>query len=174
MDLPPRPLRRSRPSPVPARLTGFGRRLSSLLREKNEHADGSPSGAAAFRSGLALPPSLKRIRAALATRPWQYGDVKCRNRHGDSPPPSLHTSCGPSGNGSKKPDFSFDPAEYDALFDKELEKVVQQVKELAREFAASLGDSELLRRIEKAMAGEEETIEKRRTATAARQLAAGA
>ena len=56
-----------------------------------------------------------------------------------------------------------------------IKRVVQQVKELAREFAASLGDSELLRRIEKAMAGESETIRKRlRTTTAARQLAAGA
>ena len=45
-----------------------------------------------------------------------------------------------------------------------IKRVVQQIKALAREYAASLGDSELLRRIEKAMAGEEETVEKRRTA----------
>jgi hypothetical protein len=50
-----------------------------------------------------------------------------------------------------------------------VKRAVQQIKQLAREYAASLGDSELLRRIEKAMASEEETIAKRRTATAARQ-----
>ena len=50
-----------------------------------------------------------------------------------------------------------------------VKRAVQQLKELAREYAASLGDSELLRRIEKAMASEEETIEKRRATTVARQ-----
>ena len=50
-----------------------------------------------------------------------------------------------------------------------VKRAVQQIKQLAREYAASLGDSELRRRIEKAMASEEETIAKRRTATAARQ-----
>ena len=50
----------------------------------------------------------------------------------------------------------------------------QQIKQLAREYAASLGDSELLRRIEKAMAGEEETVAKRRAATAAARQAVGA
>ena len=50
-----------------------------------------------------------------------------------------------------------------------VKRVVQQVKELAREYAISSGDSELLRRVEKAMAGESETIQKRRVSTAARQ-----
>ena len=50
-----------------------------------------------------------------------------------------------------------------------IKRTVQQIKQLAREYADSLGDSELLRRIEKAMASEEETVAKRRTATAARQ-----
>jgi hypothetical protein len=50
-----------------------------------------------------------------------------------------------------------------------VKRAVQQLKALAREYAAAIGDSELLRRIERAMASEEETIEKRRTATAARQ-----
>ena len=45
-----------------------------------------------------------------------------------------------------------------------VKRTVQQIKELAKEFAASRGDSELLLRIERAMASEEETIEKRRTA----------
>jgi hypothetical protein len=45
-----------------------------------------------------------------------------------------------------------------------IKRVVQQIKALAREYAGSLGDPELLRRIEKAMAGEEETVEKRRAA----------
>jgi hypothetical protein len=50
-----------------------------------------------------------------------------------------------------------------------IKRLVCQVKQLAREFAASLGDPELLRRIEKAMAGEEATVAKRQAATAARQ-----
>jgi hypothetical protein len=50
-----------------------------------------------------------------------------------------------------------------------VKRTVQQIKQLAREYAASLGDSELLRRIEKAMAAESETIGKRRATTAARQ-----
>jgi hypothetical protein len=54
-----------------------------------------------------------------------------------------------------------------------VKRVVCQIKELAREFAVSSGDSELLRRIEKAMAGEEDTIQKR-AATAARRQAVGA
>ena len=45
-----------------------------------------------------------------------------------------------------------------------IKRIVQQIKALAREYAGSLGDSELLRRIEKAMADESETVEKRRTA----------
>ena len=50
-----------------------------------------------------------------------------------------------------------------------VKRAVQEVKQLAREYALSLGDSELLRRVEKAMASEEETVAKRRTTTAARQ-----
>jgi len=46
---------------------------------------------------------------------------------------------------------------------------VQGVEQSAREYALSLGDSELLRRIEKAMADEEETVAKRRTTMVARQ-----
>lgn len=52
-----------------------------------------------------------------------------------------------------------------------VKKVVQDVKRLAREYAASLGDPELLRRIERAMAAESETVGKRRAATAARAAA---
>ena len=52
-----------------------------------------------------------------------------------------------------------------------VKRAVQQIKQLAREYAASLGDSELLRRIEKAMSRGDETVEKRRTATTARQAA---
>jgi hypothetical protein len=47
-----------------------------------------------------------------------------------------------------------------------VKRTVQQVKELAREFFS--GDPELLRKVEKAMASEEETMAKRRTAMAAR------
>ncbi len=50
-----------------------------------------------------------------------------------------------------------------------IKRVVQQIKRLAQEYAGSLGDSELLWRIEKAMADESETIQKRRTATAMRR-----
>ena len=50
-----------------------------------------------------------------------------------------------------------------------IKNAVQQVKELAREYARSIGDSELLRRIEKAMASEEEMIQRRRATTRARQ-----
>jgi len=53
-----------------------------------------------------------------------------------------------------------------------IKRLVCQVKQLAREFAASLGDPELLRRIEKAMAGEEATVAKRQAAMAARQAVA--
>ncbi len=56
-----------------------------------------------------------------------------------------------------------------------IKKVVQDVKRLAREYAASLGDPELLRRVERAMAGESETVGKRRAMAAARQkVGAGA
>ena len=47
-------------------------------------------------------------------------------------------------------------------------------KELAAEYARSLGDSELLRRIERAMASEEETVAKRQATTAARRQRVGA
>ena len=47
-----------------------------------------------------------------------------------------------------------------------VKRVVCQVKELAREFFQ--GDPDLLRRVERAMAAEGETVEKRRRATAAR------
>ncbi len=50
-------------------------------------------------------------------------------------------------------------------------RVVTQVKELAKEFAASLGDSELLRRIEQAMAAAERAVEKRNATVAARHVA---
>ncbi len=53
-----------------------------------------------------------------------------------------------------------------------IKNAVQQIKELAKEFFS--GDSELLRRIERAMASEEETIQRRRATTAARRQAVGA
>ena len=46
---------------------------------------------------------------------------------------------------------------------------VQQLKQLAREYAERLGDPGFLRDIEKAMSQEEDTIQKRRATTAARQ-----
>jgi hypothetical protein len=52
-----------------------------------------------------------------------------------------------------------------------IKKVVGNIKALAREYALGIGDPELVRRIEKAMAGESETIGKRRAAMAARQAA---
>ena len=55
-----------------------------------------------------------------------------------------------------------------------IKNAVQRIKELAREYAQSLGDSELLRRIERAMASEEETIQRRRATTRARRQAVGA
>jgi hypothetical protein len=45
--------------------------------------------------------------------------------------------------------------------------IVAGIKALAREFAASLDDPELLRRVERAMAGEQQTAAKRRATTAA-------
>jgi hypothetical protein len=51
-----------------------------------------------------------------------------------------------------------------------VKKVVAGIKALAREFFR--GDPELLRRVERAMAGESETIGKRRAATMARVGAA--
>jgi hypothetical protein len=50
-----------------------------------------------------------------------------------------------------------------------IKQIVQEIKQLAREYAASLGDPELLRRIERAMEAEEETIAKRRASLRARQ-----
>jgi hypothetical protein len=50
-----------------------------------------------------------------------------------------------------------------------IKKVVADIKRLAKQYAASLGDPELLRRVERAMAGESETIGKRRATMAARQ-----
>ncbi len=55
-----------------------------------------------------------------------------------------------------------------------VKRVVCQIKELVREYARSLGDSELLRRIERAMASEEETVAKRQATTAARRQRVGA
>jgi hypothetical protein len=48
-----------------------------------------------------------------------------------------------------------------------VKRVVQQIKELAREYAASLVDPAFLRDIERAMGREEETVAKRRTSTRA-------
>jgi len=50
-------------------------------------------------------------------------------------------------------------------------RAVSQVKGLARDYAASLGDSELLRRIERAMAAAEAAVEKRKATIAARRVA---
>ena len=55
-----------------------------------------------------------------------------------------------------------------------IKQVVQQVKELLGQFAAAIGDSELLRRVARAMAAESETIEKRRKSTRAARLGVGA
>jgi len=51
-----------------------------------------------------------------------------------------------------------------------IKRVVGEIKQLAREFCS--GDPELLRRVEKAMAAEEETVGKRRASLRARQAAA--
>jgi hypothetical protein len=50
-----------------------------------------------------------------------------------------------------------------------IKRVVQQIKELAREYATSLDEPGFLRDIERAMASEEATVAKRRTATAGRR-----
>ena len=50
-----------------------------------------------------------------------------------------------------------------------VKKTVQEIKELAREYARSLGDPAFLHDIEKAMGREEATIEKRRASMKARQ-----
>lgn len=52
-----------------------------------------------------------------------------------------------------------------------MKRTVQEIKQLARDFFQS--DPELLRRVEKAMAAESETVGKRRAAMAAR-VAVGA
>ena len=49
---------------------------------------------------------------------------------------------------------------------------MRQIKQLSREYAVSLGDSEMVRRIAKAMAGEAETMAKRRAATARQAMGA--
>ena len=50
-----------------------------------------------------------------------------------------------------------------------IKRAVQQIKALAREYAASLDAPNLLRRIEKAMTGEEAAVAKRLATTALRQ-----
>jgi hypothetical protein len=50
-----------------------------------------------------------------------------------------------------------------------VKKVVSQIKELAREYAQAIGDPELLRRVERAMADESGTVAKRRATTTARR-----
>jgi hypothetical protein len=55
-----------------------------------------------------------------------------------------------------------------------IKKVVQDVKRLAREYALGIGDPQLLRGIERAMAGESETVGRRRAAMAAARQGAGA
>jgi len=52
-----------------------------------------------------------------------------------------------------------------------VKRVVGEIKSLAREYALMVGDSELLRRIERAMASEAETIERRRASSRARRQA---
>ncbi len=49
-----------------------------------------------------------------------------------------------------------------------IKKIVVGIKAMAREYAASLGEPDLLRGVERAMAAEGETIERRRAATMAR------
>ncbi len=50
-----------------------------------------------------------------------------------------------------------------------IKRTVQEIKALAREYAVSVGDSELLRMVQRAMAAEGETVAKRRVSMAARQ-----
>jgi hypothetical protein len=50
-----------------------------------------------------------------------------------------------------------------------VKRSVRAIKRLAREFAASLGDSTLLRRIEKAVGDEEATVQKRLATGASRR-----
>jgi len=47
--------------------------------------------------------------------------------------------------------------------------VVQEIKDLAREYAQRLGDHAFLRGVQRAMEREEQTVQKRRTRTKARQ-----
>jgi hypothetical protein len=49
---------------------------------------------------------------------------------------------------------------------------VRETKRPVREYAASLGDPELVRRVERAMAGESETVGKRRAAMTAARVGA--
>ncbi len=53
-----------------------------------------------------------------------------------------------------------------------IKRAVQQIKELAQDYAVSLGDSTLLRSIAKAMARERDTVAKRRTAMAKQAMVA--
>ena len=53
-----------------------------------------------------------------------------------------------------------------------IKRAVQEIKALAREYAVSIRDSEMLRRIERAIAGEKETVAKRRTAMAKQAMVA--
>ena len=55
-----------------------------------------------------------------------------------------------------------------------IKRVVGEIKALAREYAEALGDPELLRRIERAMEAEEETVAKRRASLRARRQGVGA
>jgi len=50
-----------------------------------------------------------------------------------------------------------------------IKRTVQQLKELAREFALAVGDPGFLRDIQRAMASEKEAVAKRKMAMAARQ-----
>jgi hypothetical protein len=52
-----------------------------------------------------------------------------------------------------------------------IKRAVQEIKQLAREYAERLGDPGFVRDIQRAMASEEETVAKRRTAIAAGQTA---
>jgi hypothetical protein len=51
-----------------------------------------------------------------------------------------------------------------------IKRTVQEIKALAREYASGIGDAAFLRDIERAMGREETTVEKRRAATAGKQV----
>ena len=55
-----------------------------------------------------------------------------------------------------------------------IKRVVGEIKQLAREYATSLGDTELLRRIERAMEAEEATVAERQASLKAQRQAVGA